>query len=54
MLSFKDLKYKPQGIIHIGAHLGEEKEEYGSIPVIYGLKEILVYWVDSEKMLEKI
>ena len=35
MLSFKDLKYKPQGIIHIGAHLGEEKEEYGSIPVIW-------------------
>jgi FkbM family methyltransferase len=35
MLSFKDLKCKPNGIIHIGAHLGEEKTDYGSIPVIW-------------------
>jgi FkbM family methyltransferase len=35
MLSFKDLNIKPLGIIHIGAHLGEEKSEYGDVPVIW-------------------
>lgn len=35
MLTFKDLNIKPLGIIHIGAHLGEEKDEYGDIPVIW-------------------
>lgn len=35
MLKFKDLNINPKGIIHIGAHLGEEKEQYGNIPVIW-------------------
>ena len=35
MLTFADLNYKPLGIIHIGAHLGEEFNEYGNCPVLW-------------------
>lgn len=34
MLQFKDLVCKPRGIIHIGAHIGEEKGDY-KCPVIW-------------------
>lgn len=34
MLSYKKIK-NVNGIIHVGAHLGEEKQEYGSTPVIW-------------------
>ena len=50
MLLLKDYNIKVTGILHIGAHLCEEKEDYNNS----GIPDSNIYWVDGNEELVRV